>query len=655
MTILRNIKTVAPGAVKKKMGYGADGTGCGTTSRDRGMGVLLQAERLWLGMDTFRRVRERCKRYTYGDQWGDVLTVNGRGQTEKQYLLEQGAIPLTNNLIRRLVRSVIGVYRGQSVEPTCIARDRDEQTLGETMSTVLQCNMQLNRAEQLQARTLEEYLISGLAVQRKWYGWRQGRCDCWTDYVQPNNFFIDADMRDLRGWDCRCVGEIHDVPFQEVAGQFARTPRELQRLKELYALARLTPSLQQSWSDFGAGDEYDPDFLIPRDPSLCRVIEVWKRESAARYRCHDLNSGEYYIIETGDYKAMVEDVNEQRLAQGQAYGMAAEEIPLIQAEWFVDNFWYYYFLTPQGEILAEGATPYEHGSHPYVFSAYPFIDGEIHSFVSDIIDQQRYVNRLITLNDMVIRSSSKGVLIVPRTAIPAGGLRQMAEAWVRPNGMVVYEPNEKFPTLAPHQLSSNSTNIGINEMLSLQLKFFEDITGVSGPLQGKAGWTGMSGVLYAQQTQNATTSLADLLQSFGEFVRDGAVKDVHNIQQFYDTPRIATIAGRSSATATYEPALMQDVEFDLSIVPSAQTPVYRALANDYLMQIFQTGQIGVQQLLEAGDFPFADRLLQTLKAQKEQMAAGEQPQEVPQDLREQVQEASNPEAVAAAQRFLGRE
>ena len=45
-----------------------------------------------------------------------------------------------------------------------------------------------------------------------------------------------------------------------------------------------------------------------------------------------------------------------------------------------------------------------------MFKAYPFIDGEIHSFVADVIDQQRYTNRLITLNDWVIRASAKGVL-----------------------------------------------------------------------------------------------------------------------------------------------------------------------------------------------------------------------------------------------------
>lgn len=115
----------------------------------RATDVLLQAQTLYQNMHRFRRERERNKRYNYGDQWSDIVCVNGVKMTEEQYIMKQGNIPLKNNLIRRLVRNVIGVYRSQATEPTCYARDRDEQKLAETMSTVLQYNMQLNRMTEL--------------------------------------------------------------------------------------------------------------------------------------------------------------------------------------------------------------------------------------------------------------------------------------------------------------------------------------------------------------------------------------------------------------------------------------------------------------------------------------------------------------------------
>ena len=122
--------------------------------RARAQEILIEAQNYYNAMYRFRKDRERNKRYNYGDQWGDVVCVDGKKMTEEQYILSQGNIPLKTNLIRRLVRNVIGVYRSQATEPTCTARDRDEQQQAETMSTVLQYNMQLNRMTELYALSL---------------------------------------------------------------------------------------------------------------------------------------------------------------------------------------------------------------------------------------------------------------------------------------------------------------------------------------------------------------------------------------------------------------------------------------------------------------------------------------------------------------------
>ena len=634
---------VEPDSIKRSRLQGSE--------RKRAFDVILQAQGYYNAMWRFRRDRERNKRYNYGDQWGDTVCVNGKKMTEEQYIMAQGNIPLKNNLIHRLVRNVIGVYRSQSTEPTCTARDRDEQKLAETMSTVLQYNMQLNRMQELYARTMEEFLISGLIVHKKWYGWRNNKMDCWTDYVQPNNFFVDNHMRDFRAWDCEMIGEIHDVSFEKLCEQFAETPDDYRVLAAVYAQARNAATFRQTWEEFGYNrTQYSMDFLTARNPSLCRVIEVWRKESKPRFRCHDYNNGDVFKIDVEDYGVMVEAENRRRMEQAAAVWMPAEEVPMVEATWFMDSYWYYYFLSPFGDILAEGESPYAHKDHPYVLKAYPFIDGEIHSFVSDVIDQQRYTNRLITLYDWIMRASAKGVLLIPEECIPKGlSPEQFAESWTKFNGVVVYK--SKTGVAAPQQISSNSTNIGINELLQLQIKFFEDISGVNGALQGKQGYSGMSAALYSQQTQNATTSLLDLLDSFQEFVKDGAYKDVKNIQQYYDQKRVFNISGRVGVSVEYDPRKIQDVEFDLSVVPSTATPAYRAMANDFLMQIWQSGQISLEQLLQTGDFPFADQLLQNLQSQKEQLEQGRVPDGLSPQLQQQLQQARQGTDMGAVNRL----
>jgi hypothetical protein len=610
----------------------------------RAFDVLMEAQHYWNQMDDFRHDRERNKRYTYGFQWDDVICVDGKKMSEEDYIKAQGNVPLKNNLIRRLVRNVLGVYRSQLKEPTCTARDRDEQKLGETMSTILQCNMQLNRMNEVNARSMEEFLISGFIVHRKSYGWRNGKEDCWTDYVQPNNFFIDNNMRDFRGWDVTCLGEVHDVSFGQLCEQFAHTPQEYRRLKEIYKWAARREYIASYAERFGYSRLENYDFLLTSEPGRCRVIEVWRKEQKPRYRCHDYQNGDIFKIEVSDYEEQVANVNRERMQMAKEAGMPEDEVPLIKATWFVDDYWYFYYLSPFGDILKEGETPFEHGSHPYVFKAYPFIDGEIHSFVADVIDQQRYTNRLITLYDWIMRASAKGVLLMPEDCLPDGvSMEDIAESWAEFNGIIVYKPSQSRQI--PQQVANNSTNIGITELLNLQLKFFEDISGVNGALQGKPGFSGQSASMYNQQVQNSTMSLLDMLECFSQFTIDGAYKDVKNMQQFYDTKRVFNIAGKSGAQIEYDPKKIRDVEFDLSITESTSTPAYRQLANDWLMQLWQAQAISVEQLLEFGDFPFADELLQSIKSQKEQIEQGGMPEAISPQLMQQAQQGANMQAV----------
>jgi hypothetical protein len=395
------------------------------------------------------------------------------------------------------------------------------------------------------------------------------------------------------------------------------------------------------------------NFLFPTDTSLCRVIEVWRKEQKPRYRCVDYNNGDAFKVDIEDYKELVLDVNANRLRRGLEAGMERDDIPLIESEWFMDDYWYYYYLSPFGDILAEGETPYDHKSHPYAFKAYPYIDGEIHSFVSDVIDQQRYTNRLITLYDWIMRASAKGALLVPEGALPDDmDWDDLADEWSRFNGIIRYVPKPGVPM--PQQLASNSVNIGIGELLNLQLKFFEDISGVNGALQGKPGYSSTSGTLYAQQTQNATTSLLDLLETFSSFIVDGAYKDVKNIQQFYDTKRRISIAGRSAAQVDYDPDKIRDTEFDLSIVESTATPTYRQAANEFLMQIWAAQQISLEQLLTYGDFPFADELLQSIQSQKEQIEQGQTPHGISPELQRQVMQQADPDKVTQLQNMVAQ-
>ena len=114
-----------------------------------------------------------------------------------------------------------------------------------------------------------------------------------------------------------------------------------------------------------------------------------------------------------------------------------------------------------------------------------------------------------------------------------------------------------------------------------------------------------------------------MLESFASFIISGMYKKCKNIQQFYDDKKIIRIVGRNGYVQ-WDPETMGGVEFDISISENYDTPVYRALSNELLLQLLNAKQISIEQMLEVGNFPFADQLLQLIQSQKEQLAAQQQ-------------------------------
>lgn len=118
-------------------------------------------------------VRDRAKRYCYGDQWGDTVRVYKNGyyydMTEREYLKRKGSVPLSNNVMVSILNTLVGMYAKQGTEPVCFARTRSSQSLSDMMSATMQCNWQNTQMEILLKHALEDYLVGGVMVCRETY------------------------------------------------------------------------------------------------------------------------------------------------------------------------------------------------------------------------------------------------------------------------------------------------------------------------------------------------------------------------------------------------------------------------------------------------------------------------------------------------------
>ncbi|OJV22717.1 MAG: hypothetical protein BGO30_08565 [Bacteroidetes bacterium 41-46] len=83
----------------------------------------------------------------------------------------------------------------------------------------------------------------------------------------------------------------------------------------------------------------------------------------------------------------------------------------------------------------------------------------------------------LSLQDFIISASAKGVLLVPEEAIPNDmTIEDFAEEWVKYNGVIKVKTKKGIQL--PKQIVANSTNLGINDMINLQIKLRQSIKGL---------------------------------------------------------------------------------------------------------------------------------------------------------------------------------
>lgn len=604
--------------------------------KDRDMSLLEHCCTLWQNLEPFRRRRARAMRFVYGDQWGDTITVKGKTMTERQYLTSVGNVALQTNQLKKIVETISGAYAKENNEPVCKARAREEQIYGELMTMALQANWQMNDMPLMIDTIIKESLIGGLGVTRECYEYRDGDLDSWTDVCHPNYMIIDSTMKDPRYKDMELIGEIHDITFGRFCEKFATSREDVEKFAEWYRNESSPMWFEEVVEDIN--DKHNSDemtFWTPKDKGLCRVYEIWRKESRDRYRVHDENTGELYMINADDSESIanIEAENKTRLAMGLAQGWPEEDIPLIRYKenFFVDTYWYGRFMTPQGYILWEGSSPYEERRHPYSIIMLPMVDGQITSYLCDAIDQNIAINRLLTLHDWMMRAGLKGVTFVPADIVPENMSNdEFAEQFTTIDGIVFYEP--KKHQQKPETFYGHTSSLNLAEIVRMMSDLMESSVSVNAAIRGEGVKSGTAAALYAQQTQQAATPLASLMMRLGIFVKHVARLKLANIRNFYDAKRFDEIAGGLS-TASMEKSidysLAGNIEYDLSVTQSTATPTYRALKTQILMEFANAGFIPPRFVFEFGDVPGGDEILQRMDAmeqaaqQSQEMAAGQ--------------------------------
>lgn len=602
---------------------------------------LMKAYNAYQRLAPFRKKRKVNKDYAYGKQLqSQHIKIDGRYITKEKYLERMGIPAISFNTLGKNKRVIQGQYRNADVSPICHAVDPREKKEADILSELLKQNMKMNRRNEKDARNFDEYLIGGLPCYKVHFAHRKGKTDVWEDRVNPNLIFFPFTIADDLE-DITFIGMLHAYDMTKILSLFSHSPADDERLMEIYSHCNSDEYLASTLStDLRTYDIANTDFFHPAEYGKKRVIELWTLERRKAYFVDDPREPNgYYVPYNAAEKARLDKINEDRRQSNVMMDWDGinpmtdengevryyteptlfEEQNLIKYRYAVEEYWYFRYMTPDGYVLEEGVSPYWNGGesmHPFVVKPYSFIDGEIHSHVEEMRPAQDYLTYYVIQLDFYMRNAAKGVLMVDEKSISdMQSFEEMHDQFVRSNGVIVYtsangakEPDVKTAGTIPG---------GFDYFINLAKSMGEDVSGAQASLQGKKEQGSMSGVLMAQLTQQAATSLADMMGTYNDFLEQVAMKVVKIMKCCYRGVKCVSICGEDIEV---DAAAISDVDTEISISQNANSATYRALTGDFVMDLALKQQMPLKAAIEAADIPGGERIIQILDKYEQQMA-----------------------------------
>ena len=192
----------------------------------------------------------------------------------------------------------------------------------------------------------------------------------------------------------------------------------------------------------------------------------------------------------------------------------------------------------------------------------------------------------------------------------------------------MYKPS-KTNNKVPEQITSNTTSVAGQQLLSLQLSLLKEISGVTEAIQGQKPSSGTPASLYAQMTANATIASKDYFEFFFSARKKRDFKNLQVVLQSWQEERYINVSGKDyeDEANEYDPSKVQDAAFDIVIAKSNNSPIYRELIDDYLFQFLMNGLIDLPMFLDNTALPFAEKLSQAIQDRQNALGGEDVPPE----------------------------
>lgn len=588
--------------------------------------LMRSLEHQYYSEQNFRDRRQRNIDFTRGRHFNELVydAELKRHITQWEYLKRRNMPPLTYNIISKLGRSLVGQFRevntGNVVK--CESKDPRGQELAHVLTECVNRVKNNNKAKQKDARNMKEMLHSGRPIFKVLWGSKNNmtKKDVRFRHVNTAKFGVNPGITDEDFANLNIAYEIHDTDLNSIIEMFANGDYERgQAIREAYVKYQGDERKQASYStqSFDGSELRNLTFHTQGvGNSSYRYIEVWTKigdYEASTYDPLELPGNDFKVYKWRDPKSVQKEIdilNEERIRNSEG-DIDSDEI-MIQYNVDFRSRWYVSYITPWGYLLDVRESPYKNGMMPYVMPA-PDINGEMWGLIEEVLNAQLSLDRQILQADAIIANASKGVWLIPSTAVPDDMTnREYISQLKKTDGAVIVQMRDhhELKDVLPQQKYAQAANVGnqVQQMIQLYSNLVDEISGNYGAAQGKSDSASKTATGYALESQNAGLNVRDTFETYLDVLLQRDELILMFILEGYTKQDYFKITGK-------EIDLIELKKYEFSIEQSKGTnsPAHRLALEQELLQLVYNQLLPFEVFLDISNNPVMVQAKQKLQ------------------------------------------
>jgi len=553
--------------------------------------------------------------------------------TQWVYNQRRGIPPLTYNVVSKLVRSLEGQFRGINTGNIVVCDSKEDRGV-ELASQLTRCVDRVknkNKAKTKDAANFIEMEVSGQPICKVL--WKNDNINEKTDIVFRNVnralFGVNPGITDYDMDNLRVAYEVHNASMNDIIGSFANGDYEKGiEIRNMYQKYQGNEAMQSSYTSqsFDGTQIRNTTFNHQGvNNSSYRYFEVWVELSdyeaitedpldfPGTRVCHKWTKVE-------EVKKEIDTENLNRLSMSE--GMNPEDVLITFNADFVPR-WYVIYITPWGKTLDVRESPFKNGKHPFVMTP-PGINGEIWGIVEEVLPAQLSMDRQIRQADKIIDNASKGVWLVPDSAVPdTHSNKEYLQELRAADGAVIYKVREGYEDLIPKQVYANSANVSgnVQEMIRLYAGLVDEISGNYGAAQGRDQGSGKTASGYALETQNAGLNVSGIMETYLTMLVDRDDKILKLILEGYTKADFKRITGEE-----IDPKEFRIYDFSIQQSKGTNSAAFKMQQEMELIQFIGEELIPFDVFMEISSNPIMIQAKQKIDEYRKKQATSQQGQ-----------------------------